>query len=176
MTGTRLVVRAACAVTLLALATALPASAQTGPASAMDGRWHFTVAPYFWFAGLDGSVSVKGVAEVPVKVSFSDVWKNFDFGVLGRVEGRKDRWGLGAEVIYLNLGATLAADRPILGQLGLEADVRQLIGEGFGTYRVASRNDGYRYFDLNYDKQDAGQPQLYKVAYKGPNAFVAYSW
>jgi len=91
--------------------TALPASAQTGPISVMDGQWHFTVAPYFWFAGLDGSVSVKGVAEVPVTVSFSDIWNNFDFGLLGRVEGRKDRWGFGADVIYLNLGAKVPANR-----------------------------------------------------------------
>jgi hypothetical protein len=27
---------------------------------AMDGEWHFVVAPYFWFSGLDGTVSYDG--------------------------------------------------------------------------------------------------------------------
>jgi hypothetical protein len=126
------------------LAAGTAVSAQAAPATAMDGRWHFTVAPYFWFSGLDGTVSMKGIAEVPVNASFSDIWDNFDIGMLGRFEGRKDRWGFGVDLVYLNLGAGVAEGRPILGQLGLEADLRQLVAEGFGAYRVVwSERGGY---------------------------------
>ena len=45
-----------------------------------DGQWHFIAAPYIWFAGLKGDVSVKGVADIPIDESFSDVFSNWVFG------------------------------------------------------------------------------------------------
>ena len=107
----------------------------------MDGRWQFTVAPYFWFAGLDASVSVKGITEVPVKVSRVGL------------TGRTDFSGVAS-------GFTWNAQ----GALNVSLGQRWTVGAG------------YRYFDLNYEKGDAAQPQLYKVAYGGQVAFVAYSW
>lgn len=122
----------------LTLAVALPARAQTGPATAMDGRWHFAVVPYFWFSGMEGSVSMKGLPEVPVEKSFSDIWSDLDMGFQGHFEARHDRWGLGTDVVYMNLGAGVAEGRPTLEQLGLNADVRQLVLEGLAFRRVAS--------------------------------------
>jgi hypothetical protein len=124
--------------TALALAAALPAHAQTGPATAMDGRWHFTVVPYFWFTGMEGSVSMRGLPEVPVEKSFSDIWSDLDIGFQGDFEARRDRWGFGTDVVYMNLGASVAGDLPILGQRGLEADVRQLVVEGIAFRRVVT--------------------------------------
>ena len=76
--GTLALIAAAAALTL---ATALPARAQATaegrPTVAMDGKWHFTVAPYFWCSGIKGNVSVKGLPAVPVEVPFSDAIKNF---------------------------------------------------------------------------------------------------
>ena len=56
----------ALAFAAVVLVLALPATsrAQTKAAAAMDDSWHFAVAPYFWAAGIDGTVSVKGVVEV----------------------------------------------------------------------------------------------------------------
>ena len=124
--------------TVLTLAVALPARAQTDPATAMDGRWHFAVVPYFWFSGMKGSVSMRGLPEVPVEKSFSDIWSDLDFGFQGDFEARRDRWGFGTDVVYMNLGASVGEGRPILGELGLEADVRQLVLEGVAFRRVAS--------------------------------------
>jgi hypothetical protein len=124
--------------TALALAAALPAHAQTGPATAMDGRWHFAVVPYLWFTGMEGNVSMGGLPEVPVAKSFSDIWSDLDIGFQGDFEARRDRWGFGADVVYMNLGASVGDDLPVLGQLGLEADVRQLVLEGIAFRRVAT--------------------------------------
>ena len=134
----------------LVLATALPVRAQAGPGAAMDDEWHFAVVPYFWAAGIDGTVSVKGLAEVPVHKSFSDVLSDFDIGFLGHFEGRKNRWGFGLDLMYLNLGAPVAADAPILGPLGISADVRQLMTEGLAFYRVANggNKDNPSHLDL----------------------------
>jgi len=102
----------------------------------MDEDWHFVVVPYFWFAGIDGTVTVRGRVEVPVEKSFSDVISDFDIGLLGHFEGRKRRLGFAVDITYLNLGAPVAADAPVLGALGISADVRVLVTEGLGFYRV----------------------------------------
>jgi hypothetical protein len=91
----------------------------------MDDEWHFALVPYFWFAGIDGTVSVKGPGGGPVEKSFSDIISDFDIGLLGHFEGRKNRWGFAFDILYLNLGAPVPADTPVLGPLGISADVRQ---------------------------------------------------
>ena len=134
----------------LVLAAALPVRAQAGPAAAMDDRWHFAVVPYFWFAGIDGTVSVKGLVEVPIEKSFSDVMSDFDIGLLGHFEGRRNRWGFALDVLYLNLGAPVAAEAPVLGALGIDTDVRLLMTEGLAFYRAAhgGNEDNPAHLDL----------------------------
>jgi hypothetical protein len=134
----------------LVLATALPVRAQAGPSAAMDDEWHFALVPYFWFAGIDGTVTVKGLVEVPIEKSFSDVMSDFDIGILGHFEGRKNRWGFAFDTMYLNLGAPVAAGAPVLGGLGISADVRLLMQEGLGFYRVANggKKDNPSHLDL----------------------------
>jgi len=126
--------------TLLGLAAASPARAQgkPGAGTVMDGQWHFIAAPYMWFAGLKGDVSVKGVASIPIDQSFSDVFSSFHFGFLGHFEGRKDRFGLATDVMYMNLHVPVATGVPVLGQLGLDTTIKSTTVEGLGFYRVAS--------------------------------------
>ena len=120
---------------------AQPLWAQTSAYAADDDQWHFAIAPYFWASGVEGTVSFLGLPEQSVEASFSDVLDNLDFGLLGHFEARKGRWGFGTDLVYLNLGASVLGDQPILGRLDLEADVRQFIGEGFAFYRFARGGD-----------------------------------
>jgi hypothetical protein len=138
------------AAIVLAMAVPTWAQAQGGPTGAMDDQWHFTLAPYMWMTGIKGDVSVAGLPEVPVDASFSDIWDNFDFGLAGRFEARKNRFGLGLDFTYNNLGAPVASSSPVLGALGLEADVRQLFSEGFAFCRVAQggRTDNPAHLDV----------------------------
>jgi hypothetical protein len=134
---------------LVALSSPALLQAQAKTDTAMDGSWHFRLMPYFWAAGIDGTVSVTGVNEVPIHASFSDIISNFDIGLLGHFEARKDRLGFGADFMYLNLGADVPTTRPILGRLDLGADVRQLVTEGFVFYRpVSGGRDGAGYLDV----------------------------
>lgn len=122
------------------LAAAVPSWAQPGggPTAAMDGRWHFTMAPYMWATGMGGDVSVGSLAQIPVELSFSDIIEDMDFAVQAHVEGRKDRVGFGLDVMYVNLGPSVEADAPVIGKLDLEVDARMTIAEAFFFYRVAS--------------------------------------
>ncbi len=125
------------AVAVVTWLGASPAHAQVGVAAADDGGWHFDVSLPGWVAGLKGTVSFKGLPEQPVEASFSDVLKNLDMGVVGHFEGRKGRAGFGTDILYFNLGADLATDQPVLGRLGLQADIRQAQWENFGFHRLA---------------------------------------
>ena len=106
--------------------------AQTADFAGDEDRWHFMLAPWFWMAGTTGTVSVNGVAEVPVEMGFGDVLDNFDFGLQAHFEARRGRVGLGTDLLYLNLGIPVARGRPVLGRLDLEVDLRQTLLEGFG--------------------------------------------
>ena len=138
------------AAIVLAMAVPTWAQAQAGPTGAMDDAWHFNLVPYLWMTGIKGDVSVAGLPDVPVEASFSDIWDNFDFGLAGRFEARKNRFGFGLDFTYNNLGAPVASSAPVVGSLGLEADVRQLFGEGFAFYRVAhgGRADNPAHLDV----------------------------
>src|SRR4026209_2796703 len=66
------------------------------PALAMDARWHFVAAPYFWASGISGDVSIGDVVTVPIDASFSDILKDFEFGLQARFEGRTGPLGFTA--------------------------------------------------------------------------------
>lgn len=93
------------ALVLLA-ALASPASAQSQQAGAGSEKWKFTLAPYFMLPWMDGTTAVRG-REVKVDVAPGDIFENLQFGVMGYFEARKARWAVGADAIYMALGATM---------------------------------------------------------------------
>jgi hypothetical protein len=137
-------------LTIAAIAGLASAPAWAQTTAGGSDEWQFLVAPYIWFSGISGEVSVGNLVRVPVEKSFSDIISDFDFGVQGHFEARKRRFGFGVDVMYSNLGAGIASDAPVVGRLGLKADVRQTFAEGFGFYRAASggRGDNPSHLDL----------------------------
>lgn len=126
---------------LVAAAAPSWAQSQARPTEAIDGAWHFTIAPYMWATGISGSSSVANLPEVPVDMSFSDIFSELDFGALGYFEARRDRFGIAMDVVYVNLGPPVETGAPVIGKLSLEADVRSTMAEGFLFYRVAHGGD-----------------------------------
>jgi opacity protein-like surface antigen len=123
------------------------AAAQEPPSPPIS--WRFQVVPYFWAAGMKGSIKIQQLPEIQVDVPFSDVISNFDIGILGRFEGRKGDFGLATDVLYMNLGAPFAADQAPIANLEPQVDVRQLVIEGIGFYRMAHSADFERaYVDV----------------------------
>ncbi len=132
----RLMTLSTCSLVLLIQLLAVAASAED-VRTVDDGQWHFAIAPYFWTASLNGDVSFEGLPQVPVDASFSDIWSNLDFAVLGHFEGRRDRWGFGTDFIYMNLGA-VASPELGGGRIEVEADIRMLLAEGFAFRRLGT--------------------------------------
>ncbi len=109
------------------LALALPL-AFAAPASAADmaqddqvlfdqpppSSWTFTIAPYFWMAGLSGDVAAFGAPTVHVDVSFSDILDDLDFGGMAVAEARYERFSLSSDLLYLKVSTGSATPLGIL--------------------------------------------------------------
>ena len=73
--------------------------------------WTFTVAPYFWAAGISGDVGLFGLPPVEVDASFSDIFDHLDFGAMAIGEARYDRYSIFGDIIYTKISGRRHASR-----------------------------------------------------------------
>jgi hypothetical protein len=113
-------------------------------------EWQFQIAPlYLWAMGIDGTMQLGGGPSGDFEVDFNDAFDNLQTAFTVHFEASKGRWGLLADVSYLNLKGDQAIPTP-----GEDAEIRikNLILEGAGGYQVADRFwviAGLRYFKLD---------------------------
>ncbi|HEX8815646.1 MAG TPA: hypothetical protein VF753_09110 [Terriglobales bacterium] len=92
-------------LTVLISLTSIPAPAQTPP-SDLDysaDKWHDAASPYLWLAGMNGSVAYGGHS-VQVNQSFTDIFSNLKFGVMGLNDVNRGPLSLLTDVMYVRLG------------------------------------------------------------------------
>jgi hypothetical protein len=126
-------------VVALVLCGALAYAEGTPSGEAAKSKWAFDVIPYFWMAGMDGDVSVRG-RESGTSASFSDIVDHLDFMGEVHVEARKDKWGIFFDGSYLDLsitGTVINHPYPSLGPLDGKLDLTEWIIELGGLYQVA---------------------------------------
>ncbi|MGX1099201.1 hypothetical protein [Amorphus sp. MBR-141] len=107
----------------------LGGSAAPLPASkaATEPAWTLSIAPYFWAAGLSGSVASFGAPDVDVDMSFSDILSDLDFSVMVAGEARRGRFSLSTDLLYLKLSTKettplgIAASNVSFGSTAMEA-------------------------------------------------------
>lgn len=92
----------------LLLAGTNPASAQE---SGTSDPWKFKAAIYLWGAGIDGTTRNGNEFDA----SFSDIWDNLDFALMGSFEARKSKWSATADVIYMDVSADRAGKIALTG-------------------------------------------------------------
>jgi len=123
------------------------ADAQSG-----SDEWQFSVSPlYLWAVSVDGTMTIDGRLDQDFGVDFKDAFENLETAFTVHFEARKGRWGLLADVSYLNLAGSQDINTP-----GGSADieVENLILEGAGKYEFADQwfvIAGVRYFKLDSD-------------------------
>lgn len=86
-------------------------------------KWDFQVTPYFWLAEFDGDLTLSGVTGSG-SLPFSDLWNFTDFGLMGRVEAWKGKWGIIFDGVYMDLGVEDTVSR---GPLKIDLDADQKI-------------------------------------------------
>lgn len=117
-------------------APAAPAIPQASPSP--EG-WEISVSPYFFLAGLDGTVGVVG-QRAEVNATFRDLFRNLDFAVMGQVEARKGNWSILGDVMYMSLSGERVTPSPFFSDI--EVEVKELIVEPSVAYRVVKTERG----------------------------------
>jgi len=105
-----------CAVVLIALmggqtVTASADSALIAPVSQPKQEevkqvgWSFNASPYFWGAGISGTVGQFGLPPAKMTSNFKGILKDLDFSFMGVIEGHYDRYSLFSDVIYTKISS-----------------------------------------------------------------------
>jgi hypothetical protein len=121
--------------------------------SSSDG-WEFAIAPYLVAAGMDGSITVKGI-EADVDVPFSDIIDNLDFALMAHFDMRNNHWVLMSDLFYVDLEGS---NDVALG--AATVTVQQTLFEVAGGYRVSpvfTLLGGARWVDLENQIRYTGQ-------------------
>ena len=129
------------------------AAAQSG-----TGGWKFTIAPYLVAAGMNGTMTVKGL-EADVDIPFETILDNLDMAAMVHFEMRNDRWMLSSDLVYMDLegsndvaGGTATASMTetlfeVTGGYRLSPAVTLLAGG-----RLVDLGAGLRYAGPNLDR------------------------
>ncbi|MFL5479244.1 MAG: hypothetical protein ACJ8AF_04135 [Gemmatimonadaceae bacterium] len=131
-------VSAAFLFVLVAAVSAPRANGQMAAGTANDNQWHWDLSLPAWGPAIDGTISFSGIPPQKVEASLSDIVKNLNFALIGQAEGRRNHLGFGSNLLYMSLEADVPTSGPILGQTNPRANVKALIAEGFGFYRLTT--------------------------------------
>ena len=115
---------------IVAGGAAVPASAQS-----QSDEWQFQIAPlYLWALSIDGTMTIRGRLDQDFGVDFADAFENLESTFPVHFEAAKGRWGILADVNYMNLAGSQEINTPG-GEAGV--DIKNLILEGAGGYSFA---------------------------------------
>lgn len=124
-------------------------------------EWTFTVAPYFWAAGMSGDVGIFGLEPVELNLKFRDILKDLKFAAMGVAELHNGRWGIAGDIMYSNIGTDESVQRIVGGvdaKLDASVGTQTFTGTIMGEYRVIDQERmmldvmaGIRIWDVNTD-------------------------
>ncbi len=143
----------------LALAGLLAGLGPLGAAQAAD-EWEVAVTPYLWATGMKGDTQAGRLPKTSVDMKFSDIMDTLDFGLMGQLEARKNRWGVFVDAIYMKLSDSAEASPAVLGgspDLHAKARIKQSTLAAALTYRALEGPSpvdlfgGLRYTRLDVD-------------------------
>lgn len=150
----------------LMIAAVVFLSAPWATAQSSSNEWEFSIAPYLWAAGMDGTMTIAAIEE-EIDVPFSDVISNLDFALMGHFDMRNDRWVLSSDLIFVDLGQS-----EDIGGGTVTAGIDMTLLELVGGYRVSpavALLAGARWVDM-------GASLRYTGELIDPDADVGKSW
>jgi len=130
-----------------AIATSFTAFAPAAHAQSGQDRWHYSAAVYGWLPTLSGKTSFPtGGAGSSVDIDGGDVLDALKMTFQGTLTARKGQWGMMADWVYVDLGATKSATRevaiggveiPAGATADLSLDLKANVLTLAGTYSLA---------------------------------------
>ena len=124
--------------------------------NAPPSDWHVDWEPfYLWFSGLSGNVGAAGYS-APVSVTFSDVFKELNIGLMTNLDVRRKRIGVDTDLIFMSLSSDQKTTPILPSYVGFTANVKELIVEPEAYFRLVDlplvsidATGGGRYWHLN---------------------------
>ncbi|MEM1411252.1 MAG: hypothetical protein AAGH19_02760 [Pseudomonadota bacterium] len=143
----------------LALTSPLALAQDDDDSTTSSDDWMFSGSVYGWFPDIGGRTNFsEGPGGGSIDVPVSDILDNLEFTFQGSFMARKGRWGVFADLIYLDLSNTQALDEdePRIGDVDLPIGVTGTVGIDMtswivttaATYRLGDDGEGRRVFDL----------------------------
>ncbi|MGB1438205.1 MAG: hypothetical protein ACPG63_00455, partial [Luminiphilus sp.] len=102
-------------------------------ALADEGSWSNQGLIYLLGPTLDGTTGI-GPFDTEMDMDAGDVFDALDGAFLGMYRGQNDRWGVGLDVVYMDLKGDATGDR---GALSGSVNVKQTTMIGTGYYRLS---------------------------------------
>jgi hypothetical protein len=106
--------------------------------------WHFSVSPYVWLPGVHGTIGVLE-NDASVHASFSDIFSNFSFALMGAFDPRYNRFVMPLDFMWIKLSNDKALPFDILAT---SAKVKVNLD-------VLTQKIGYRVLETERFKVDA---------------------
>ncbi|MEJ1995867.1 MAG: hypothetical protein P8X75_11780 [Limibacillus sp.] len=140
-------------------------------ASAEDGNWSFTVAPYAWMSGISGSVAtVPPLPPGEVDESFSDILDDLEGAFLIYGEARKDRLFFMTDIVYTDVSASDSFGSG--GFATVDVDQENFLIAGAAGYSVIEEPEyrldlygGLRYWSIDSTLTLAGPANRRSISY-----------
>jgi hypothetical protein len=115
------------------------------PVTADAADWDFTLAPYLWFAGLEGdAATIPGLPSAPIDVSPSQAIEDTEAALMLVFEARKGRGGLFVDLIYTDV----RSEEEFLPALGISVRSRSKSTLLSGAYEQRLIDSESGNFDL----------------------------
>lgn len=106
------------------------------------------IGVYGFISDIGGETKI-GNTTLEVDVPFSDLLENLDVGFMGFVEHRRDKWSFIGDLFYADISVDdTTAVNPALS-IELDAEVKQIMAEGFVGYRVFEQDHGNARFGID---------------------------
>ena len=132
--------------------------------------WKFNATVYLWGLSLDGETN----ADEDIDISFSDIWDNLNFAIMGYLTARHGSWLVFGDIQYADLEGDDSTTFNFNGQdvsADFDIEVKQWVVHAGGGYTVSKSERhmtdiiaGVRYFYQDTELEfDSGQAQNLKV-------------
>lgn len=119
-----------------AIAIAVVVAAAAGAADAAE-RWEWSLTPYLWATDISETVLLDGTQVGGGDTEFKDLVDILDTSGQLHFEGVGDRWGVFADVTYIEASDSVTGDREVLR---LDVEIEESVLEGGMIWRPGGRD------------------------------------